>query len=222
VRWLIVVGEPGGNIPATRDRLEQHWGARVIDHHGATEVGPLSFECVESPGFLHVNEREYICEVLDRKSGRVAGEGEAGELVVTNLGRTACPVIRYRSGDVVVLEPAPCACGRTFARLKGGILARADDMINIRGVNVYPASIESIVRRFDEVAEFRSVVSNKRSLRSLTIEIEAAPGADASDLATRVSQQFRLALGLTVPVQLVAHGTLPRFEMKSRRFIVED
>ena len=172
VRMIIVAGEPGGSIPATRQRIEAQWGARVIDHHGATEVGPISFECLEAPGFLHLNEGEYICEVLDVASDRAVADGERGELVVTNLGRTANPVIRYRTGDIVARQSSVCPCGRSWARLEGGILARADDMINIRGVNVYPASIESIVRRFPEVAEFRSTVSRAGSLRALTLEIE--------------------------------------------------
>src|SRR6185436_8789715 len=85
VRVLIVAGEPGGSIPATRRRIEESWGARVIDHHGLTEVGPVSFECWEAPGFLHLNEGEYICEVLDPATGRGLPDGEAGELVLTNL-----------------------------------------------------------------------------------------------------------------------------------------
>jgi phenylacetate-CoA ligase len=223
VRLLIVAGEPGGSIPATRARIEQQWAARVIDHHGATEVGPLSFECLEAPGFLHLNEGEYICEVLEPGSARAVRDGESGELVVTNLGRTASPVVRYRTGDIVVRRSTPCVCGRTWARLEGGVLARVDDMINIRGVNVYPAAIESVVRGFSEVVEFRSTVSWAGSLRSLLVEVEAAPeSADGSDLVRRVAHQFRVALGLTVPVHLAAPGTLPRFEMKARRFIVED
>lgn len=223
VRTLIVAGEPGGSIPATRERIEREWNARVIDHHGATEVGPLSFECLEAPGFLHLNEAEYVCEVLDRDSERAVADGESGELVVTNLGRAASPVIRYRTGDIVVRRSTPCPCGRTWARLEGGILARADDMINVRGVNVYPASVEAVVRRFSEIVEFRSTVSNTGPLRSISLEIEATPDATgASDLAARVSQQLRMALGLTVPVRLVGAGTLPRFEMKARRFVVEE
>jgi len=223
VRMIIVAGEPGGSIPATRQRIEAQWGARVIDHHGATEVGPISFECLEAPGFLHVNEGEYICEVLDLAADRAVADGERGELVVTNLGRTANPVIRYRTGDIVARQSSVCACGRSWARLEGGILARADDMINIRGVNVYPASIESIVRRFSEVAEFRSTVTRAGSLRALTLEIEPiSETSSQADLAARVSHQLRLALGLTVPVKVVEAGTLPRFEMKARRFIVSE
>ena len=222
VRVLIVAGEPGGSIPATRARIEQSWGARVIDHHGLTEVGPLSFECWEAPGFLHVNEGEYICEVLDPLTGLEASYGQPGELVVTNLGRTACPVIRYRTSDVVVKYAEPCPCGRTWLRLAGGILARADDMVNVRGVNVYPASIEAVVRRFGDVVEFRSIVSRSGAMRTLRLEIEVAP--DAADRLTRASAVafgLREALGLTVPVDVVEAGSLPRFEMKASRFIVE-
>ncbi len=222
VRVLIVAGEPGGSIPATRERIERSWGARVIDHHGLTEVGPISFECWEAPGFLHLNECEYVCEVIDLATGRAAAEGQPGELIVTNLGRTASPVIRYRTGDIVRLRMDPCRCGRTLARTEGGILARADDLVNVRGVNVYPSAIESVVRRFVEIAEYRSTVSRGGSLRSLSIEIELAPDATSGpSVANRVGQQLREAIGLTVAVQVVQPGTLPRFEMKARRFIVD-
>jgi phenylacetate-CoA ligase len=222
VRVLIVAGEPGGSIPATRERIEQSWGARVIDHHGLTEVGPVSFECWEAPGYLHVNEGEFIAEVLDPVTGRAVPDGEHGELVLTNLGRMASPVIRYRTGDIVVRRLTPCPCGRTWARLEGGILGRADNMVNIRGVNVYPVGIESVVRRFAEVVEFRSIVSPVSSMRSLRLEIEVAPQVDdGAAVASRVAYQLREALGLTVAVNVVAGGTLPRFEMKASRFIVE-
>ena len=222
VRVLIVAGEPGGSIPATREKIERSWGARVIDHHGLTEVGPVSFECWEAPGFLHVNESEYIAEVLEPATGREVVDGEPGELVITNLGRTASPIIRYRTGDIVVRRLTPCPCGRTWVRLEGGILGRADDMVNIRGVNVYPVGIESVVRRFAEIVEFRSIVSPDGAMRSLTLEIEVAPHVeDGPAVATRVAYQLREGLGLTVAVKVVARGTLPRFEMKASRFVVE-
>ena len=221
VRVLIVAGEPGGSIPATRERIERLWGARVIDHHGLTEVGPVSFECWEAPGFLHLNEGEYVCEVLDPATGRGVPDGEAGELVLTNLGRTASPAIRYRTGDIVVRRSGPCACGRTWARLEGGIRARADDMINIRGVNVYPAAIESVVHRFPEVTAFRSIVSKGGAMPSIRVELEVGPAGDTAGAAAKVALQLREALGLTVPVHVVQAGTLPRFEMKAVRFVVE-
>jgi phenylacetate-CoA ligase len=222
VRVLIVAGEPGGSIPATRQRIEQCWNARVIDHHGLTEVGPLSFECWEVPGFLHLNEGEYVCEVIDPATLDVVPDGQSGELVVTNLGRAASPVVRYRTGDIVVRRSERCRCGRTWARLEGGILSRTDDMVNVRGVNVYPSAIESVVRRFAEVVEFRSTVSHASAMRSLSVEIEVAPsGENRPAIAAKVSQQLREALGLTVPIHIVESGTLPRFEVKARRFIVE-
>jgi phenylacetate-CoA ligase len=222
VRIVIVAGEPGGNIPATRQQIERAWGARVIDHHGLTEVGPVSFECWEAPGSLHLNEAEYLCEVLDPSTGLATPDGQPGELVLTNLGRTASPVLRYRTGDIVVRRRDTCQCGRTWARLDGGILARADDMINIRGVNVYPAGIEAVVRSFTEVVEFRSTVARQGVMRSLTLDIELAPGTgDQQALGARVSHRLREALGLTVPVRIAAPGDLPRFEMKARRFVVE-
>ena len=194
----------------------------MIDHHGLTEVGPISFECWEDPGSLHLNECEYICEVLEPGTERPVADGEQGELVVTNLGRTASPVIRYRTGDLVVRRTDLCACGRTLARLEGGILARTDDMINVRGVNVYPGAIEDVVRRFDEVVEYRATITSPAPLRAVSIEIEVGPSpADAGAIREAVEAALRKALGLTVAVQVVGAGTLPRFEMKARRFVVE-
>jgi phenylacetate-CoA ligase len=222
VRVLIVAGEPGGSIQATRQRIEKSWGARVIDHHGLTETGPISFECWEVPGAVHLNEAEYICEVVDPSGTALLPDGSAGELVVTNLGRTSSPVIRYRTGDIVVKRAGLCACGRTWARLEGGILSRADDMINIRGVNVYPAAIESVVRRFPEIVEFRSAVTRAGAMPAFSLEIEPAPGtADVAATVMQLTYQLREALGLTIPVRIVEPGALPRFEMKARRFIVE-
>ena len=223
VRVLIVAGEPGGSIPSTRARIERGWGARVIDHHGLTEVGPISFECWETPGALHLNEAEFICEILEPGSGDTVADGERGELVVTNLGRASSPLIRYRTGDIVVRRSEPCQCGRTFAWVEGGILSRVDDMVSVRGVNVYPTAVESVVRRFHEVAEYRATVSARSSLRELSLEIELASGVDgASNVAGRVAAALREALGLTVPLHVVDAGTLPRFELKARRFVIAE
>ena len=222
VRVLIVAGEPGGSIASTRERIERSWGARVIDHHGLSEVGPMSFECWENPGALHINEGEYVCEVLDPATGKPSPDGQAGELVVTNLGRTSSPLIRYCTGDIVIRRSDACRCGRTWSRLEGGIRARTDDMINIRGVNIYPAAIESVVRRFSEIAEFRSTASRDGALWKLSIEIEPAPGiTDLSSVVSKLLLQLREALGIVTPVHVVEPGSLPRFEMKARRFVVK-
>jgi len=221
VRVLIVAGEAGGSIPSTRQRIEDGWGARVIDHHGLTEVGPISFECWESPGALHLNEAEYIAEVLESGSERPVADGERGELVVTNLGRAASPLIRYRTGDIVVRRSGACACGRNFSRLEGGILARADDMVNVRGINVYPSAVEAVIRRFPGVGEYRATVTANGALRELLVEIELMAGADVgTDIAARVAAALRESLGLTVPLQVVEANSLPRFEMKAKRFVI--
>jgi phenylacetate-CoA ligase len=220
VRVLIVAGEPGGSIPATRERIARGWGARVIDHHGLTEVGPVSFECWEAPGALHVNEDEFICEVVSA-DGAAVPDGSRGELVLTNLGRSASPLIRYRTGDIVVRSHEPCVCGRTFARLEGGILAREDDMVNVRGVNVYPSAVEAVVRRFTDIAEYRATVARTGALRELSLEIEVSlEDGGSSRVARNVGSALRESLGLTVPVQIAANGSLPRFEMKARRFVI--
>jgi phenylacetate-CoA ligase len=221
VRVLIVAGEPGGSISSTRDRIESGWGARVIDHYGLTEVGPVSFECWESPGGLHVNEDEYICEVLEPEGDRQVSDGERGELVITNLGRPASPLIRYRTGDVVIKRGGRCRCGRTFVRLDGGILSRVDDMINVRGVNVYPSAVESIVRRFSEVTEYRATVRSDGSLRELSVEVElGADSRSAPVVIEKLGGALRDSLGLTVPLTVVEPGALPRFELKARRFVI--
>jgi phenylacetate-CoA ligase len=223
VRVLIVAGEAGGSIPSTRLRIEKGWGARVIDHYGLTEVGPIGFECWEAPGSLHLNEAEYICEILEPDADRPVADGERGELVITNLGRAASPLIRYRTGDMVVRRSGTCACGRSLARIEGGILSRADDMVNVRGVNVYPSAVESVVRRFGEVAEYRATVATTGSLRELSVEIELTSGVDGgSNVAALVASALRESLGLTVPLRVVEANTLPRFEMKSRRFVIRD
>jgi phenylacetate-CoA ligase len=223
VRVLIVAGEPGGSIPATRKRIEQAWGARVIDHHGLTEVGPVSFECWEAPGFLHLNEGRFLCEVLDPVTLEPVPDGTRGELVVTSLGRSASPVLRYRTRDVVVRRSELCPCGRSSARLEGGIVARDDDMVNVRGVNVYPAAIEAVLREFHEIVEFRSTVSRSHEMRALSLEIEPVAGlGDGAALAAAVGKSLREALGLNVPVRTVEPMSLPRFEMKARRFVLED
>jgi phenylacetate-CoA ligase len=219
VRMLIVAGEPGGSIPATRRRIEEAWSARVIDHSGMTEVGPLTAECVAGPGGLHVLEMDYLAEVIDPHSGEAQPPGEPGELVVTNFGRPGSPLIRYRTGDLVRGDPRPCPCGRTFLRLDGGILGRTDDMIHLRGNNVYPAALEGLIRRFREVAEYRVHVEQSSSLTALRIEIEPADGGPATELVERVAAAVREELLFRADVTAVPPGSLPRFEMKASRVV---
>lgn len=216
VRKIIVAGEPGGSIPATRKRIEDSWGARVFDHHGMTEVGPMTIECPEAPGGLHVLEGDYIVEVIDPATAQPTPVGQVGELVVTNLGRPGSPLIRYRTGDLVRIDPKPCPCGRSFVRLDGGILGRTDDMISIRGNNFYPSALENVLRRFAEVVEYRVTVDATSALAELRIEVEPAEPA-ACGLAEKIAVAIRDELLFRAEVILAAPGSLPRFEMKAQR-----
>jgi phenylacetate-CoA ligase len=216
---LIVAGEPGGGIPATRARIEAAWGARVFDHNGLTEVGPVGIECPENPAGLHLLETEYLAEVIDPTTGEPAGAGQAGELVLTNFVREGSPLIRYRTGDLVRPDPKPCPCGRTFIRLEGGILGRTDDMIYLRGNNLYPAALEAVIRRFPEVAEYRVEVDQSGPLAALRIEVE--PATAGADPAEQVGRAIRDELLFRAEVLTVPPGTLPRFEMKARRVVMK-
>lgn len=216
VRALIVAGEPGGNIPATRRQIETAWGARVFDHAGMTEMGAYGFECMEAPGGFHINEAEFIAEVVNPEGKPIPGE-EIGELVLTNLGRVGSPLIRYRTGDMVRLVRKRCACGRWFARAEGGILGRADDMLVIRGNNVFPSAIEEVLRSFKEVAEYRLVVDRSEALAELEIEIEYVAGAPHEAFAARIEEAVRNRFHFRPRLRMAPPGSLPRFEMKSKR-----
>ena len=219
VRKLIVAGEPGGSIPETRRRIEEAWGARVYDHTGMTEIGALGFECHQAPGGVHLIESECIAEVIDPSTGRAVADGGEGELVLTNLGRVDSPLIRYRTNDHVRVTRGRCACGRSFARMEGGILGRIDDMMVVRGNNVFPASLESIIRRFPAVSEFRVEVCGDPAPTRLRVDVEPADGAEPQQLAREVARAIQDALNFRAEVTAVAAGTLPRFEMKAQRFV---
>ncbi len=221
VRTLVVAGEPGGSVPAVRARIEQAWApARVFDHHGMTETGPVTYECPAHPGILHVMESAYFAEIIEPGGTRAVALGQPGELVLTTLGRIGSPLLRYRTGDLVKAAAVPCGCGRPELALDGGILGRTDDMIFVRGVNIYPGAVEEIIRAAGEIAEFRVRVCTKQALTELSVEIEAAPGCgDEPGLAARLEREFQRQFALRVPVTAVKE--LPRFEMKAKRWVRE-
>jgi len=211
VRRIIVAGEPGGSIPAVRRRIEAEWNARVIDHAGASEIGPWGYPDAAGTG-LHVIESDFLPEFLSLETGGPAADGELAELVITPLGRVGSPVIRYRTGDLV--RPVHREGAKNhFVLLEGGVLGRADDMLIVRGVNIFPSSIEQILRSFPEVVEFRAVVKRRGAMDSLEIEVE-----DRLHAAERIERELRLRLGLKVEVRCVPLGSLPRFEGKGKRF----
>ena len=215
VQKIIVAGEPGGSIRATRNRISQLWnGAQVIDHHGMTEVGPVSYEHPEQPGSLCVIGSAYLAEVIDPESGEEVADGETGELVLTTLKRVACPLLRYRTGDLVRKRDV-----EGDLVLEGGILGRLDDMVVVRGVNLYPAAIEQVLRRFDEVAEYEVRQRTEKSMAEVTVAIEATPEADGQILRASVEAALGDAFALRIPV--VLEEKLPRYEFKAKRWAIE-
>jgi phenylacetate-CoA ligase len=217
VRVLIHAGEPGANVPQTKARIEAAWGAKCFDA-GASEVGAHSFECEVQPSGIHIIESEFIPEVIDPQTKKEMPPGETGELVITNLGRPGFPVIRYRTGDLVRLNLKACACGRTLARFDGGLLGRTDDMLTIRGVNVYPTAIENVILQFSAVDEFQVTVERRQEMRHLEVQIEVHSGHEAEEVRARVEQAIYGALSLRPTVTVAPPGALTRFEMKARRF----
>lgn len=221
VRLIVVAGESGGSIPATRSRIERLWpGATVFDHHGMTEVGPVSYQCPAKPGTLHVLESAYFAEVIDPQTSAAAASGEPGELVLTTLDRVGSPLIRYRTGDLVKARArAQCHCGSHELALEGGILGRTDDMVVVRGVNVYPSLLEEIIRACSEVAEYRVQLDCRQAMIEMSLEVEpTAECSNRASLQTQLEQSCQAALNLRIPVRLLPAGSLPRFEMKAQRW----
>jgi len=213
VRTTVHAGEPGAGIPAVRARIEEAWGARAYDHAGMTEMGAYGFECAAQAG-LHVNESEFIAEIIDPGTGAPAREGE---LVLSNLGRIGSPLLRYRTGDRVRAATVPCDCGRSFLRLEGGILGRVDDMLVVRGVNVFPSAIEGIVRRFAAVDEFMIEVYRRAEMDEVRLLLEIGEGT--GHVPGVVQEAVRVDLGIRVEVVPVPARSLPRYELKARRLV---
>ena len=212
VKCIVVAGEPGGSLPTIRQRIESLWRAEVIDHSGASEIGPWGYGDSQGAG-LHVVESEFLAEFLVPETDTPAEPGTLSELVLTTLGRHGSPLIRYRTGDLV--QPHRCEQGPNhFVFLKGGVLGRADDMMVIRGINIFPSSVEEILRRFPEIVEFRLTASRQGAMDKVTVEIE-----DLRQEPERVAAELQLQLGLKVDVYCVPIQSLPRFEGKAKRFI---
>jgi phenylacetate-CoA ligase len=224
VRTIIVAGEPGGSVPATRAAISALWnGASVFDHHGMTETGPVTYQCPVQPGVLHVIESAFLPEIVRSHHSESIPPNEVGELILTTLGRTGSPLLRYRTGDLVKsLEATQCACGSFEMALDGGILGRADDMVIIRGVNVYPTAVEELIRTCGGIAEFRVHVFCTNALPEIKVVIEPEMEGDRSKgLGQKLEKIFSQALSLRVPVEVVGTGTFARFEMKARRWLIE-
>ena len=216
IQRVICTGEPGASLPVVRSRIEEGFGATCFDHAGLTEVGPFGYPCAEGGG-IHVDESEFVCEIVDSRL-RPTPQGDRGELVLTPLGRSGFPVLRYRTGDVVINTAQPCPAGHRDRWLPGGIVGRTDDMVVIRGMNVYPSAIEDAVRRVTASGEFRiTFYSEPGGMDEIKLEVELVDGSDARQLQEIIRQQ----LNLRVRVVPVAPGVLPRGHGKVRRVVDE-
>lgn len=218
VRIGIHAGEPGASLPNVKRAIEDAFGLTCFDHAGATEAGAWAFDCEAQTGAIHLNEAEFIFEVIDPQSGESIGEGQRGELVITNLGRAGMPVLRYRTGDLVELTTEPCPCGRSFARIKGGVVGRADDMIIVRGVNLYPSAIDNLIRGVPLVFEYEVAISRVTGMDELVIRIETSDAASFTEASHQLTHAFRTVHSIRVNVEHAPSGSLPRYEFKARRF----
>jgi phenylacetate-CoA ligase len=213
VRRVICGGEPGASLPAVRAEIEAAWDARCFDQYGLSESGPCGIPCAEHGG-IHLREDEFVCEILDPSSGEAVAEGELGELVVTALGRTGYPAIRYRTGDSVRAHGEPCPAGHPGRWLSEGILGRIDDMVVIRGMNVFPTAIEQLLRDSAAIGEFRiTFYRDPAAMDEVKVEVELARPLDARAIQARM----RHKLGLRVRIVPVQAGVLPVQQGKARR-----
>ena len=229
VRYLFCAGEPGFSVPATRRLLEETWSAELHEFYGCTEAAPCAggFTCAEvvrrkeGPVSTHLFEDGQIWETVDPDRFEPTPRGSRGLSVVTNLCSEASPQLRFLVGDFTTLTDEPCACGRTHARAIGGFCGRADDMLNVRGVTLFPASIEDAVRSVpDAGSEFEIVLTTERSLDVLTVRVEGRddlPAERFAALGRRVESEIIRACELRPVVEILPHGTLPRAEFKAKR-----
>jgi len=215
VDQIICSGEPGASIPAVRARIETAWNARCLDHAGLSEVGPAGYPCAEGGG-VHILEEEFIAEIIDPASGAPAEDGQVGELVLTALGRVGSPAIRYRTGDVVDRHDGPCPAGHRGRWLPRGVLARSDDMVVIRGMNVFPSAIEQTMRETADIGEFRiTCYTETTEMDEVKVEVELDRAADVRAIQTNLRQQ----LGLRVRIVPLKPGILPSSTDKARRVV---
>jgi phenylacetate-CoA ligase len=225
VRVVITAGEPGAQVPSTKKLIETTWGAKAFDDIGSTEISNFGFECVAQKG-THVVESMFLAEVIDPQTGKNLNPGEEGELVLSNLCCESMPLIRWRMGDMVKFNCDQCECGRTFLRLDGGIIGRADDMFQFGGVNIFPSAIENFVRDTKEFSnEYQVIAPKMGSGKHLKVRVEpSSPALSQEEMGRAVKafkEIFKFRIGVTPDVEVTKVGELPRFEGKAKRVIRE-
>ncbi|HOB17495.1 MAG TPA: phenylacetate--CoA ligase [Candidatus Methanoculleus thermohydrogenotrophicum] len=208
-----------------RDRIQDWLGIRAYDIYGTSELsGPMFTECSEQQG-IHIWGDLALVEIVDPETGEVLSPGERGELVITILQKEAFPVIRYRVGDVTVMDEDPCACGRTHPRIRR-IQGRVDDMLIVRGINVFPSQVEHALLEIPEVGRhFQIVVDRKGALDTMLVRVEVSEEAfsdkitDLMMIRKMVEHRLKSSLNVGVAVELVEPGSLPRFEGKAKKVV---
>ena len=228
VKFIFVGGEPGGGVKATRDRIESLWNAKCFDAYGSLEFQPIGFDCVEQCG-PHLAEDFAYAEVVDGETGEPVEDGKPGVLVLTHLDKEAGPLVRWWTGDIVVRDRTPCACGRTHARLLGGVRGRADDMLVVRGINLFPSAVEDVVRSLPELSDEYRIIIDKSVrnpdsglLNGIRLVVEAmSDSADKASLAARVAAEVKDKLKVRAVVDIQPLGSLARAQHKAKRLLVE-
>jgi len=222
IRRITCAGEPGASIASTKARMEEAWGTRVFDHAGATEIGAWSYECEGNPGGMHVNEAFFLVEIEDVETGEIIDEpGKRGKMIITALDRQAQPCVRFDAKDIIEWDPEPCPCGRSFRKIKGGVLGRADDITKVKGVLLSPTAIEEVVRGIEELGdEYEVLVEKVGDIDKITLKVELCQGAAGLQEKTeqRLKDELRLKTNLGYKLEFHDYGSLPRFEVKARRF----
>lgn len=222
VNKITCAGEPGASIPTTKKRMEDAWDAKVYDHAGATEIGAWCFECADQSGGLHVNEAFFLVELQDVETGEYFDEpGRKGKMIVTALDRIGQPCIRFDSKDVMMWSAEPCSCGRTFRRIEGGVIGRADDITKVKGVLLAPSAIEEVVRGVDGLSdEFEVIVDKKGDIDRITLKVELMPDdiGRKDAIEAELKDQLRLKTNLGYVLEFHDYQSLPRYEVKAKRF----
>ncbi|MBU1342755.1 MAG: phenylacetate--CoA ligase family protein [Proteobacteria bacterium] len=220
INKITCAGEPGAGIPSTKKRMEHAWGAKVYDHSGATEIGAWSYECTKQPCGMHINEAMFLVEIEDIDTGQIIEEpGRKGKMIITALDRTAQPCIRFDSKDVIEWDSVPCTCGRSFRLIKGGVIGRADDITKVKGVLLSPAAIEEVVRSIDGLGdEFEIIVDKQGDVDRIKLKVELMPGVAKLSIEKTLKDQLRLKTNLGYQLEYYDYGSLPRYEVKAKRF----
>ncbi len=222
VKRITCAGEPGASIPATKRRMEEAWGCRVFDHIGATEIGAWSYGCLRQETDLHVNEAFFLVEIEDEQTGEIRETpGKPGKMIITAFDRLGKPCIRFDSKDVIRWAAASCACGRTFRSIEGGVVGRADDITKVKGVLLAPTAIEEVVRGFVALAdEYEVLVTKKADIDDILLKVEINPGFEGQEerILSQLKDQLRVVTNLGYRVEVHPYGSLPRYEVKAKRF----